>query len=442
MVLIGSTLLAACSSDKKGEPSASVSSPSNSATPGESASPSPSADKPKEKVTLDFWAHWGSTTRRPIIEKIVSDFNASQDRIFVKYSFQPFGEGWTKELAAIAAGNPPDVIIQDIFTVGQRAEKKQAVNLSEFLSKDPSVKDRFFEQLWDTVLYNNEPYALPFNTDTRFLYYNKKAFAEVGLDPNSPPTTWAELETFAKKLDKKNGKRYDRIGYHANNAGGWDLWVQNSDGKLLIDREGPHYNSDAKVEALKWVKGWDDRLGKKEMDAFKATFGSKQNDPFVIGKLAMTVQTGTFFAQIKDFMNPDDIGFAPVPEMKPGSGNWTFGGGFTLEIPYGAKHPEESWEFMKYMTDIAAQKYWGQYLFDNIANKEAANDPDLSANPVYKFATENMKWTLISPVPNNAPDYKNIANPFIEKALLGQEDPKSALDKAQAGVENLMKTTK
>lgn len=435
MLVTAGVALTACSSSNSGgaQPAGNTQGQTNTAAVD---------NKPKEKVTLDFWAHWGSTTRRPIIEKLVSDFNASQDRITVKYTFVPFGDGWTKELAAIAAGNPPDVIIQDIFTVGQRAEKKQATNLAQFMQKD-NIKDRFFPQLYDAVVYNNDPYALPFNTDTRFLYYSKAAFKEAGLDPEKPPKTWDEMTQMAEKLDKKSADgKYQRIGYHANNAGGWELWMDNAGGKLLVDKDGARYNTPEKIDALNWVKSWDDRLGKKEMDAFKATFGSKQNDPFVAGKLAMTIQTGTYYAQIKDFMKPEDIGMAPVPEQKPGSGNWTFGGGFTLEIPYGAKHAAESWEFMKYMTDTAAQKYWAQYLFDNVANKAAANDPEVLKDPALKFASENMKWTLVSPVPNNAPDYRNVTTPLIEGALAGKEDAKTALDKAQAAYDNLVKSKK
>lgn len=435
LALSGSLLLTGCGSNSNNTQENQAGNQTGNAAATATTTPAV-----KEKVTLDFWAHWGSTTRRPIIEKIVSDFNASQDHIHVNYSFQPFGDGWTKELAAVAAGNPPDVIIQDIFTVGQRAAKKQATNLSQFINQDPSIKDRFFPQLWDATLYNNEPYALPFNTDTRFLYYNKKAFQEAGLDPNSPPKTWDELLADGQKLDKINGKKIERLGFYPDD---WGLFLDNADGKLMMDKNGPNFNTPAKIDALKWVMSFNERLGKSNVDTFKATFGSKQNDPFVVGKLGMTIQTGTYFAQIKDFMNPDDIGYAPVPEMKAGSGNWTYGGGFVLEIPYGAKHPEESFEFMKYMTDVAAQKYWGQYLFDNVANKTAANDPDLSTNnPVSKFATDNMKWTLVSPVPNNAPDYTSVTNPNIESALAGKTDAKTALDKAQSAVQDLMNSNK
>ena len=61
---------------------------------------------------------------------------------------------------------------------------------------------QFFPELWKTVEWEGGIYGVPFNTDTRFFFWNKDHFAEVGLDPEKPPTTWAELEEYALKLDK------------------------------------------------------------------------------------------------------------------------------------------------------------------------------------------------------------------------------------------------
>src|SRR5690606_18299015 len=88
------------------------------------------------KTVIDFWTFWGSEIRRPVIEQIIADFNESQDEIEVKHTYLPFGDIWTKELAAIAAGDPPDVVINDINSTALRGQENQAMNLSEFLEED------------------------------------------------------------------------------------------------------------------------------------------------------------------------------------------------------------------------------------------------------------------------------------------------------------------
>lgn len=437
-------LLAACSGSKDGN-SGQQQTPATGDTGKTDPTPAPAVEKPKQKVELEFWTHWGSTTRRPIIEKIVSDFNGSQDGIKVKHVFLPYGEGWTKALAQIAAGNPPDAIIHEIAYVAQRADKNQVENLSPFLAKD-DISGRFHDYLFEAMKHNGDVYALPFNTDTRFMFYNKKMFAEAGLDPENPPSTWAELEEAAKKLDiiGADGK-IERLGYHPMLAGGYDLFVQNAaGGKAWVQPDGTvTINTPERADALKWVMTWDARLGKDKVETFKATFGSKTNEPLIAGKLAMKIDVGTFWTQIRDFAaNRDDFGVAPIPEYKEGSGHWSSSGGFTIEIPKGAKHPEASWEFLKYMTDYDAQKYWAQFNFDNVANKEVAGDEELMKDPIYAFSVKNLEVSTMVPAPVSAPDFRSLLNPEIEAALQGQQSIEDALAKAQKNVEDLVKQNK
>ncbi|MDO7905739.1 ABC transporter substrate-binding protein [Paenibacillus sp. JX-17] len=393
------------------------------------------------KTVFEFWTFWGSETRRPVIEKIVSDFNASQDKIEVKHVYLPWGDIWTKNLAQIAAKNPGDVIINDIASVNQRASKKQNTDLSAYLAKD-NIEDRFFPQLWNNVMYDGKAYAIPFNTDTRMLYYNKQAFRDAGLDPEKPPQTWDQLEEYAKKLDIKKGNTYERIGFHPLFGDfGTDNWLFNADGGegYFAEDGSLKINTPGKVEALKWIKSWNDRLGQKNVDAMKAEFGSKQSDPFISGKVAMIMQQGTFATQIRDYGKDLDVGVAPVPERTTGSGHWSGGGGFVAEIPYGSKHPDEAWEFIKYLTDYDAQKYWAVKNFDNVANVKASDDPELSKNEIYKASVDNLKVTRQFQVPLSAPDYKNLINPQLDAVLLNNADPAQALQKAESDVSALMK---
>ncbi|WP_433943030.1 hypothetical protein [Paenibacillus sp. SN-8-1] len=56
----------------------------NSGGPADAASANEANDKSAEgKVVLNYWTWWGSETRRPIIEKLVDDFNKSQDKKFM-----------------------------------------------------------------------------------------------------------------------------------------------------------------------------------------------------------------------------------------------------------------------------------------------------------------------------------------------------------------------
>lgn len=402
------------------------------------------------KTVVDFWSFWGSEIRRPVIDKIVADFNASQDEIEVKHTYSPWGDIWTKELAAIAAGNPPDVVINDINATAIRGKENQAMNLSEFI--DDGFSDKFYPELWNATLYEGDSYGIPFNTDTRVLFYNKDAFEEAGLDPEAPPTTWAELEEYAAKLDVKNGDNYERLGFYPMWGVGYDVWLLNANGENYF---GPNHNTDTvnintetNVEVLNWLKSWRDRIGENVVNSFQAQIDSQQGNPFFSGDLAMIVQQPTFYTQISEYAEDLNFGVAPMPEYEPGNGHTSWGGGFVAEIPEGSSDPEAAWKFIEYLTGAEAQEYWAVKNFDNIANIEAAEaaaqSDELSEDGqmVYEMAVESMENTLLTPAPVEAPGFYNHINPHVDEFFLGSLTAEEALAKAQADVENLIEKNK
>lgn len=401
------------------------------------------------KTTLDFWSFWGSGARQEVIEEIIDDFNASQDKIEVKYSYQPWGDIWTKSLSSITAGNPPDVIVQDINSVAQRAEAQQATNLSEYIEE--GFSDEFYPQLWDTVEYEGDAYAVPFNTDTQVIFYNKTLFKEAGISEEQLPQTWEELETVARKLDVKNGDDFERIGFYPLWNLGADVWALNADDRVSwFDKdENVKIDTDNKVEALEWILDWQEYYGQDTINRLEAEFGSGVADPFISGLLAMRAQNINYYSSLAENA-PDDFEFGviQIPEKESGSGHWSWGGGFVLEVPYGAKDPEASYEFIKYLSTPEVQEKFGEKSFDIMANRTAnenlVNNDNLDENGqmIYQMADENFANTVITPVPLTAPDFSSLVNEQIDQIMLGSKTPAEGLADAQKAVEDLVEQNK
>lgn len=401
------------------------------------------------KTTLDFWSFWGSGARQEVIEEIIDDFNASQDKIEVKYSYQPWGDIWTKSLSSITAGNPPDVIVQDINSVAQRAEAQQATNLSEYIEE--GFSDEFYPQLWDTVEYEGDAYAVPFNTDTQVIFYNKTLFKEAGISEEQLPQTWEELETVARKLDVKNGDDFERIGFYPLWNLGADVWALNADdGVSWFDKdENVKIDTDNKVEALEWILDWQEYYGQDTINRLEAEFGSGVADPFISGLVAMRAQNINYYSSLAENA-PDDFEFGviQIPEKESGSGHWSWGGGFVLEVPYGAKDPEASYEFIKYLSTPEVQEKFGEKSFDIMANRTAnenlVNNDNLDENGqmIYQMADENFANTVITPVPLTAPDFSSLVNEQIDQIMLGSKTPAEGLADAQKAVEDLVEQNK
>ena len=53
--------------------------------------------------------------------------------------------------------------------------------------------------------FNGEINGIPFTADVSVLYYNKTLFTKAGLNPNDPPTNWAQIAADASKIRTQLG---------------------------------------------------------------------------------------------------------------------------------------------------------------------------------------------------------------------------------------------
>ncbi|WP_068774032.1 ABC transporter substrate-binding protein [Paenibacillus sp. FJAT-26967] len=394
------------------------------------------------KTVLNFWSSWNSDSQGAAIRQMIEDFNQAQDTILVQHTFVPADEMEATNSNAVASRQPADVIVSDLASVEKRAFHNQNTNLSKFIEQAPVLKERFYPRLWEAVQYQDEAYALPFLTDTRLLFYNKKAFREAGLDPDTPPKTWDQLEQAAIKLDRRNsGGGYDRIGFYPLwGSFGEESWMMNADGgRGFFDDNGQLViHTEAKTEALEWLARWDDRLGQDTIAAVNEDYRETQINPFLTGKVAMMTESPAFSSSIREFSEELDYGVAPIPERKAGSGHWSSGSGYALEIPQGAKHPEAAWEFIEYLTSAEAQQSWSLRNMEMSANKDVMYNNQMADNPVYQAVSSNLEVTRLFAEPLSAPDFKSVIASQIDEALLGIRSPEEALRNAQSEVIHLM----
>lgn len=402
-----------------------------------------------EKIILDFWTFWGSEERRPIIDGIITDFNESQNEIEVHHTYIPWSDIWTKNLASIAAGDPPDIIINDINTVKLRADKGQIEPITEFVDKE--TKDRFYPQMMDASTYNDEIYALPFNTDTQILFYNDDHLIEAGLPSGKAPNTWEELNDYGDKLDipSTEGGSYERVGFYPLIGTQTPVWIANALGENYVT-ESKEINIDtpAVKDTFEWILDTQHKYGKQQLDSVGSQFENAQQDPFMAGNISMMVQNANYYVELRNYAEDLNFKVAPLPEKTEGSGHTSVGGGFVAEVPKGASNPEASYKFIEFLTNYESQLYWAENNFDLVAHKEAGeaavnsesfNDKD---QEVYNMMIENMDNTILTPQPSGAPDYINSINPIFEGIVSGSKGVDDGLVEAQQEMERLMEIEK
>ncbi len=161
--------------------------------------------QPLRAATDIMWWHAMSGELGRQLEKLASDFNASQ----TQYRIVPVYKGSYSETvsAAIFAfrsrSQPAIVQVNEIATATMMAAKGAIYPVYELMREEselflptaylPAVTG-YYTDLAGNML------SFPFNASTPILYYNKQLFRKAGLDPEVAPKTWPELGAAAQRL--------------------------------------------------------------------------------------------------------------------------------------------------------------------------------------------------------------------------------------------------
>jgi ABC-type glycerol-3-phosphate transport system substrate-binding protein len=335
--------LAACA---PATPKATDAPPSEAAT---EAPPEPTvSDAPPAVVpgTISMWGWWD--IRMAIYEEAAQGF--MQENPGVKIKVEDVAEMQRKVNAAVAAGTGPTLLKQDSdFYFNMRAQGILIPYPEELFP------DSWFAETYPNFdLKNYGRYVVPTGSTPFVLIYNKAHFAEVGLDPEVPPTTWAELIEMGKKLTKVDASgTFTRMGY-INDQYYAELPLIFQEGADIMKREGEKrlsvFNSDEVKAAYEFHTGlalkdkiWDPTL-------------TDNIEAFGTGNAAMTGGytwvLGEYKANYPDVYK--DIGLA-APPTPTGKAEPVYGyRSPTLDFSVLKGHPEEyetAFKFLKYMYD-------------------------------------------------------------------------------------------
>ena len=237
--------VAACSSGSSSSPSpsstaaAATSSSTGSVSTASSTVPQLS---PNQKVSITFESYnlsqagpWADT-----FQKLIAGFEKQYPNITVTLQKPSLGGTVTNAINSLyqesAAGNPPDVA-QEVFSAQNFIVNDLKADDLDSVVGTSAVQGNFggtypFASTAKTLGNDNgQTYGVPFVFSTPVLYYNATLFKEAGLNPATPPTTWAQVKTDALAIKNKTGKDGAYIDCLTKDSGDW-CW------QALVDSEG------------------------------------------------------------------------------------------------------------------------------------------------------------------------------------------------------------
>ena len=358
--------------------------PAATASAAAAAVPTPEPAKAcaqsSDSGAMQMWERSGGN--KGMVDILVCAWNAANPTKPINLSYIVHTDMVAKIAQGVASGDVPDLMGMDLIYAPQFENANQLVDITDQTKDWPELAD--VSPGHKTVAtFNDRLFGVPLYADVSALFYNKDLFTKAGLDPNKPPTSLAELRTYADAITKLGG---GVTGYYLpGNCAGCNIFTV---GPLM-------WASGATIEAnkcgdeplvgdgVKQVDQWarDMVAAKNVPDSARAETGATFAEQFGTGKLGM-MGTGNFNIvlardQMKD--HPFQFGISLLPGLEAGK-TASFIGGDLVVIPKGSKRVDDSLAFMHYLLNDTQQVE----LYAKALNLTTRTDPKLLDNQYYK----------------------------------------------------------
>jgi len=163
--------------------------------------------------TLDVWVHESPPTN-DLLATLIEEYQTAYPDVTVNLLAIPYADFETKALTSTAANDGPDLVKLPSWSLADWADKGLLVPTETALGDAAdSILGRFPAAVLPGTSFNDTLYALPVDYQNLMLFYNKEHFADAGLDPEAPPTTWEEIVDVGEALTQRDGDSVTRAGF-------------------------------------------------------------------------------------------------------------------------------------------------------------------------------------------------------------------------------------
>ncbi|MDR2256383.1 MAG: sugar ABC transporter substrate-binding protein [Arthrobacter sp.] len=254
-------------------------------------------------ITYAIW----DENQKPAMEQIAQTFEAENPGAKVEIQLTPNSQYWTKLQTAMSGGNGPDVMWMNGPQFGLYASEGQLAPL-----EDTGLdKANYPSSLTDLYTFDGKLYGAPKDFDTVALWYNKDLLKKAGVDV---PTTWAEMQSAAKKLTTGDVKGFAAANYTQENV--YDVIAQAGGEVISADHKTSGYGSPQALEGvnylLSFIKDGSSPTAQQMVDTLP-------EDQFMAGKVAMIYMASYEALPFSQSSVAKSIDVAPLPEGPAGN---------------------------------------------------------------------------------------------------------------------------
>jgi len=345
-------------------------------------------------VELVFWHNRGGSAGEAL-DKIVADFNENAGAaagIHITAVYQSDTVSTLKTLVqAKDTANYPDMIQIFAGDVEYMSTVDAVVPISDMIANDSTYDAQILDSLINTYTYDGTMYSMPFHASTMGFFWNKTAFKDAGLDPETPPSTIAEMAQMAEKLLKKDSS--GKITQYAITLAIQNTYINHWIGgqgeySFIGNNEGGHtgrmtevtFDKDGTMKNL--LTEWKKVLDTGAVQTTES--GNQARDEFSSGLSAMVCSSnsalGTFITMSKEM--GFEFGVAPLPKVNASDTGGVCPGGSSIYILGKGDDAkvQAAWEFIKYWVEPEQQ-----YAYCSATGTIPVNQETMEYGPMQEY---------------------------------------------------------
>ncbi len=403
-----------------------------------------------QQTTLTLWTRMAEEAAKPMFDA----FETANPDIDLQVEYIPGGKNQINKLiAAVAAGNAPDVVALDVVATEAFVRLDALLPLTDIIAANPNLStDLFPPGPLKTGQFEGIQYALPFGGDASAVIYNKALFREAGLDPENPPATWDEFREAAKKLtiDRDGDGQPDVYGFlfvpsqPSLTTFHWLPYFWMAGGEFN-DRAAMKYtfDSEAGVKALTYLMDMQLVDHVIPPSAIGAPAEADRQIELLQGRVAMIFDGPGVIQRTKRDAPDFELGIMPHPRMTADGPAVSFAGGDNIAIMANidpAKIPVAT-KAIEWLTSVEGQRTWFETSAQLPVRKELLEDPYYDTHPNEKTFLNAFINAHEPPQTSHYVEVQQYLRDAFEKVSFELATPQEALTEAKTRGDELLVRT-
>jgi len=395
---------------------------------------------PGAPVELTFMM-WGAPEELAVWNQIVQDFQAQNPNITVKVEVSDWEAYWEKLKTMLAASTPPDMFAMDAPLYLDYQSRGVLKNLQPYLDQNPDLLKDVYPQTLEAYKLADGYFGLPRDFQTIVLFYNKDMFDAAKVAYPTADWTYDDLRAAAKQLtlDTNGDGKIEQYGFYSDL---WDMelvwseaiWAYGGD-IISADHTKTLIGEAAARQA--WQVFYDMMFTDKSMPdtTTAAQFGG---DPFQAGAAAMTTIGHWAVPGYNAVTFTWDV--APMPKGPAGAATSVNSAGFV--VAQGSKHPDESFEFIKFVLSPAGQTRLTELGFAIPVLKAVAESDTFLKQPGpginQQVFVDSLAFAHMKPVFKGYDEWSATVGDGMAVIWTGEQDLNATLDEVVPAADEIL----